>query len=71
MPPPPPPAKRSSAAPMGTLSVLTSSDKDTKRKQKETKSSESFDPKKDVWKAPADQDGSGITKLNAKFAGRY
>lgn len=25
----------------------------------------------DTWRAPADQDGSGQTKLNAKFAGRY
>jgi pSer/pThr/pTyr-binding forkhead associated (FHA) protein len=29
------------------------------------------DPKKDEWRAPPGQDGSGITKLNAKFAGRY
>ena len=29
------------------------------------------DSKKDVWRAPEGQDGSGITKLNAKFAGRY
>lgn len=29
------------------------------------------DLKKDEWQAPAEQDGSGITKLNAKFAGRY
>jgi pSer/pThr/pTyr-binding forkhead associated (FHA) protein len=29
------------------------------------------DPKKDEWRAPQGQDGSGITKLNAKFAGRY
>jgi hypothetical protein len=65
----PPPAKRPSS-PVGTLSVLTSG-KNTKQKQKETKASESFDPKKDVWKAPDDQDGSGITSLNARFAGRY
>jgi hypothetical protein len=29
------------------------------------------DEKKDVWQAPKDQDGSGSTKLNLKFAGRY
>lgn len=27
--------------------------------------------KEDVWQAPVDQDGSGRTKLNEKFAGRY
>jgi hypothetical protein len=30
-----------------------------------------IDLKKDEWRAPKGQDGSGITKLNAKFAGRY
>ena len=30
-----------------------------------------FDSKKDEWVAPKGQDGSGITKLNAKFQGRY
>jgi hypothetical protein len=29
------------------------------------------DEKHDKWQAPKDQDGSGITKLNAKFGGRY
>ena len=27
--------------------------------------------KEDLWKAPADQDGSGRTALNDKFKGRY
>jgi len=29
------------------------------------------DPREDKWHAPRDQDGSGRTKLNEKFAGRY
>ena len=30
-----------------------------------------FEKKKDEWKAPADQDGSGRTALHEKFKGRY
>ena len=30
-----------------------------------------LDPKADTWRAPTGQDGSGKTKLNAKFADRY
>ena len=30
-----------------------------------------MDPKIDEWVAPTNQDGSGETKLNAKFRGRY
>lgn len=29
------------------------------------------DSKEDKWQAPADQDGSGVTRLNKKFDGRY
>ncbi|KAL7483214.1 hypothetical protein ACHAW6_008932 [Cyclotella cf. meneghiniana] len=30
-----------------------------------------FDPRKDEWKAPTNQDGSGRTSLHDKFKGRY
>jgi pSer/pThr/pTyr-binding forkhead associated (FHA) protein len=36
-----------------------------------TAAATSSDEKHDKWRAPKDQDGSGMTKLNAKFAGRY
>jgi pSer/pThr/pTyr-binding forkhead associated (FHA) protein len=69
--------------PKGTLSIFFSetsgpaaggkrkvpdSRKETKEMQHTTINS---DPQVDVWQAPKDQDGSGVTKLNAKFAGRY
>ena len=82
MPPPRlnriPPTKPN--APMGTLSVLAASSSKRNGKERQVPNNKntndnnvdsSFDPKKDVWKAPEGQDGSGITKLNAKFAGRY
>jgi hypothetical protein len=47
--------------------TVPESRKETKEEQTATDS----DPQVDVWQAPKDQDGSGITKLNAKFAGRY
>jgi pSer/pThr/pTyr-binding forkhead associated (FHA) protein len=44
---------------------------DSRKETKEEQPATSSDPQVDVWQAPKDQDGSGITKLNAKFAGRY
>jgi hypothetical protein len=69
------PAKRV-AAPTSTLAFITSPSETAResaptvaRKAKPLDSG--FDIKKDEWKAPAGQDGSGKTKLNEKFAGRY
>ena len=47
----------------------TSYEKSSSRQQ--ASASTTIDLKKDEWQAPKDQDGSGKTKLNAKFAGRY
>jgi ribosomal protein S15P/S13E len=69
--------------PMGTLAALkavASSDVNhslsSEKNPRQAASGHSEDAtkkafKKDEWRAPEDQDGSGMTKLNAKFAGRY
>jgi len=69
---------------VGTLAFLSSMTKDNNNNesssgqkgdnkdcQQNAKKKAVLDPKKDVWRAPEGQDGSGYTKLNAKFAGRY
>jgi pSer/pThr/pTyr-binding forkhead associated (FHA) protein len=81
-----PPLPRRRAPPIGTLSVVLAGASSVSKRKHENPASpkqqqqqpakqklddSGFDSKKDVWKAPNDQDGSGITKLNAKFAGRY
>ena len=68
--------------PVGTLSFLnslTSKDPTTTKQggnngtkvATSTIGNSTHSAKEDVWQAPKDQDGSGSTKLNAKFAGRY
>lgn len=71
---------------IGTLAALTAATSSHAGKRPEGKhstndassgsrqqavASTTIDLKKDEWQAPKDQDGSGRTKLNAKFAGRY
>jgi len=41
------------------------------KKQKKSNDNSKFDPRKDEWNAPSDQDGSGRTSLHDKFKGRY
>jgi len=60
----------------GTLAALTQTSShsqtgatSTERQKKKTQMISN--PKEDLWKAPADQDGSGRTALNDKFKGRY
>jgi pSer/pThr/pTyr-binding forkhead associated (FHA) protein len=67
----------------GTLAVLkqftshtNESTYDSHHAKKQKKSNDdsatlSFDPRKDEWNAPSDQDGSGRTSLHDKFKGRY
>lgn len=66
------PARGPLPRPMGTLAALTAaSSVDGSKGSDKKKPATTIDMKKDEWRAPKDQDGSGITKLNAKFAGRY
>ena len=41
------------------------------KKQKKSNDDSKFDPRKDEWNAPSDQDGSGRTSLHDKLKGRY
>jgi hypothetical protein len=74
------PKTTSDKKPQGTLAFLAtmtkqkggkSSGSPEAKSSKPTVSKAVVDPKKDEWRAPEGQDGSGATKLNAKFAGRY
>lgn len=64
------------AAPTGTLAFIALSSETVGQSaptqvEKAKPVDSGFDLKTDKWKAPAGQDGSGRTKLNDKFAGRY
>lgn len=75
----PPPSKAPRTGTLAFLDRPTSVD-NKPSKDKESKTSSTGTPKPflsedsykiDVWTAPKGQDGSGKTKLNEKFAGRY
>ena len=73
----PAPRKRAPVTQGSLSSILSQTQSDPtassqpKPKKPKKQSTTSFDSKQDVWTAPKGQDGSGYTKLNAKFAGRY
>lgn len=71
----PAPKVASDKKPQGTLAFLATMTKqkaaEGKPRSKPAASKAVSDAKKDEWRAPEGQDGSGVTKLNAKFAGRY
>ena len=59
-------------APIGTLAFLSPRrESSPERVPSEVNGQTTMDGKKDMWVAPKGQDGSGKTKLNVKFAGRY
>ena len=79
-----PPPSSAIGAPQGTLAALqqftshsnsTANNNDLRVKKQKTSnngmSTTTFDPRKDEWNAPTDQDGSGRTSLHDKFKGRY
>jgi hypothetical protein len=71
----PPPARKAPTQ-TGTLAYLAASSTAGGRSviaegNKEKSADAWLESKKDEWRAPAGQDGSGKTKLNDKFAGRY
>ena len=58
--------------PIGTLAFLSPRRSSTiESVPSEVNGQTTMDGKKDMWVAPKGQDGSGKTKLNVKFAGRY
>ena len=80
---PPPPKQTRPDRPTSVPRVVSSMDGQNDLKRKGTlaglvdssglsgKQSTLQYPNVDTWKAPTNQDGSGTTKLNQKFAGRY
>ena len=52
-------------------SKLVTADRGANSKKKEQGFPSTLDSRTDDWRAPQGQDGSGITKLNSKFVGRY
>jgi len=50
---------------------LSSNQSHNKQQKKHQPTAKPFDPRKDEWSAPKDQDGSGRTSLHDKFKGRY